>query len=202
MWLLYQTCGPHTLYCLASPFALPYWLLHSSVRAARRVLPAAASCVHHGQSNHLLQVLIVQGGAVPNIVQHLNNAFSRCSCQIQDAKAGPCYCTCSKAAAARLLGRLCSDQVAQMQLLAYNPIAALLTMLTAGCKSTVRYHDVDGNELKQECEKSRWIRESAAEYALLKIACHCDEEFREHMLVSCIGHSWMGHEVAVGSMLF
>ena len=149
-----------------------------------------------------MQVLIVQNEAVPNIVQHLNKSFIRCSCQMQEAKAGPCYCTCSKAAAARLLGRVCSDQVAQMQLLAYNPVPALLNMAAGGCKSTVLYHDLMGNELKQECEKSRWMRESAAEYALLKIACHCDEEFREHMLVACIGQTWMGHDIAVGSMLF
>lgn len=149
-----------------------------------------------------LQVLIVQGGAVPNVVQHLSSSFPGCSCQTPCAKPGPCYCTCSKAAAARLLGRLCSDQVAQMQLLAYNPVAALLNMITAGCKHTVQYHDYNGNELEQECEKSRWIKESAAEYALIKIACHCDEEFREQILKACIGQAWMGHEVAVGSMLF
>ena len=89
-----------------------------------------------------------------------------------------------------------------MQLLAYNPMEALLTMMTNGCKGPLLHHDMEGNELKQECEKSKWIRESAAEYALLKIACHCDEEFREHMLNKCIGQAWMGREVSVGSMLF
>ena len=149
-----------------------------------------------------MQMLIVQGGAVPNVVQHLSSSFPSCSCQTLGAKSGPCYCTCSKAAAARLLGRLCSDLVAQMQLLTYNPVPALLNMITAGCKHTVQYHDREGNELVRECEKSRWIRESAAEYALIKIACHCDEEFREQLLIACIGQAWMGHEVAVGSVLF
>ena len=139
---------------------------------------------------------------MPNVVQHLSSSFPSCSCQTLGAKSGPCYCTCSKAAAARLLGRLCSDLVAQMQLLTYNPVPALLNMITAGCKHTVQYHDREGNELVRECEKNRWIRESAAEYALIKIACHCDEEFRGQLLIACIGQAWMGHEVAVGSVLF
>ena len=148
-----------------------------------------------------MQVLVVQSGAVPQLVQHLNASIAPCSCHLMNATSGPCYCTCSKAAAARLLGRLCSDQVAQMQLMTYNPVAALLNMLTAGCKGPVVNHDAAGVEVRQEGEKSKWIRESAAEYALLKIACHCDEEFREHMLHACIGQAWMGHDVAIGSML-
>jgi len=88
-----------------------------------------------------------------------------------------------------------------MQLMRHSPVAALLHMLTGGCKSPVLYHDLDGNELKQTCEKSRFLMESGAEYALLKIACHCDEEFREHMRNACIGQVWMGHDIPIALML-
>lgn len=137
-----------------------------------------------------------------NVVQLLSSSLINCSCQMSSAEPGPCYCTCSKAAAARLLGRLSSDPVAQIQLATHNPVPALLNMISGGCKNTVLYHDFEGNELERECEKSKWIRESAAEYALLKIACHYDEEFREQMLNACIAQAWMGHDVAVCSMLF
>ena len=144
---------------------------------------------------------IVHAGAVASIVQHLNMSHTSCSCEANDEQPAVCYCACSKSATARLLGRLCSDQVAQMQLMRHSPVAALLHMLTGGCKSPVLYHDLDGNELKQMCEKSRFMMESGAEYALLKIACHCDEEFREHMLNACIGQVWMGHDIPIALML-
>ncbi len=148
-----------------------------------------------------MQVLVVQAGAVASIVNHLNASPRSCSCQTKGAEPARCYCACSKSATARLLGRLCSDQVAQMQLVHHNPVEALLQMLTGGCKSIVLYHDLEGNELQPRCEKSRVLMESAAEYALLKIACHCDEEFREHMLNACIGQVWMGHDIPVALML-
>ncbi|KAL3161961.1 hypothetical protein ABBQ38_009041 [Trebouxia sp. C0009 RCD-2024] len=162
----------------------------------------AAQTLLHLAKQPDLKVLIVQGGAVSNVVQQLNSSFQTCSCQAPSAKLGPCYCTCSRAAAARLLGRLCSDPVAQMQLLTHNPLPALLNMTSGGCKQSVQYHDFDGNEVERECQKSKWIKESAAEYALLKIACYCDDEFRERMLNACIAQAWMGHDVSVGSMLF
>lgn len=144
---------------------------------------------------------IVHADAVASIVQHLNTSYKSCSCEANDEQPAVCYCACSKSATARLLGRLCSDQVAQMQLMRHNPVAALLHMLTGGCKSPVLYHDFDGNELKQMCDKSRFLMESGAEYALLKIACHCDEEFREHMRNACIGQVWMGHDIPIALML-
>ena len=150
----------------------------------------------------ILQVLVVQAGAIASVVDHLNTALRPCNCQGKDAQPATCYCACSTSAAARLLGRLSSDQVAQMQLVQHNPTAALLQMLTGGCKSTVLYHDLEGNELKMPCEKSRFLMESAAEYAVLRIACHCDDEFREHLLNACIGQVWMGHNIPVALLLF
>lgn len=88
-----------------------------------------------------------------------------------------------------------------MQIMRHNPVAALLHMLTGGCKSPVLYHDLEGNEVKPLCQKSRFLLESGAEYALLRIACHCDEEFREQMLHACIGQVWMGHDIHVALML-
>ena len=88
-----------------------------------------------------------------------------------------------------------------MQLSRHDPVAALLHMLTGGCRRTVVYHDSEGNELEPICEKSRLLVESAAEYALLKIACHCEEDFKEHMLKVCLSYVWMGHNVPIALML-
>ena len=88
-----------------------------------------------------------------------------------------------------------------MQLVQHNPVNALLDMLTGGCKAPVLYHDYEGNETQPQCEKTKFLMESAAEYALLKIACHCDSDFQEHMLNACIGRVWMGHNVPVALML-
>ena len=107
-----------------------------------------------------------------------------------------------RAAAARLLGRLCSDPVAQIQLLTHDPVPALWYMTSGGCKHPLQHYDFDGNEVEPECPESKWVQESAAEYALLKIACYCDDDFREQMLKACIAQAWMGHDVAVGPMLF
>ena len=149
----------------------------------------------------LLQVLIVQGGAVAKIAHHLNTIPTPCGCPPKGGQPANCYCGCSKSAAARLLGKLCSDQVAQIQLPRHSPVSALLQMLTGGCKSTVLYHNFEGNELVPPCDKSRQLMESAAEYALLKMACHCDEEFKEHMLNVCLSFLWMGHNVPVALLL-
>ena len=88
-----------------------------------------------------------------------------------------------------------------MQLSRHDPVAALLHMLTGGCKRTLLLHDVDGDEIQPACEKSRMLVESAAEYALLKIACHCEEDFKEHMLKVCLSYAWMGHNVPIAHML-
>ena len=89
-----------------------------------------------------------------------------------------------------------------MQLQVFDPLSALLHMMTGGCRHAVEYYDMQGNELPQPCEKSRMIMCSAAEYALIKIASHCDADLREQMLHECIAQSWMGHDIAYANMLF
>lgn len=148
------------------------------------------------------QVLVVQAGAVAAIAHHLKTFQKSCSCSGRTSRPAACFCACSSAAAARLLGRLASNEIAQMQLRAFNPLAPLLFMMTGGCKHPVRYYDADGNELQQPCETSQMVMSSAAEYALIKIASHCDDELREHMLLECIAQSWMGNDVAFANMLF
>lgn len=75
-------------------------------------------------------------------------------------------------------------------------------MMTGGCKHSVEYYDREGNELQQPCEKGRMVVSSAAEYALIKIASHCDDELREEMLLDCVAQSWMGNDVAFANILF
>ena len=163
-------------------------------------LPLAIAC--RCQKLSVVQVLVVQAGAVAAIVHHLNNSTRACRCNVGKSQPAACFCACSTAAAARLLGRLSSNDVAQMHIKAFNPLAALLLMMTGGCKRAVEYYDLEGNELQQPCEKSRMIVNSASEYALIKIASHCDDDLREEMLRECIALSWMGHNIAFANMLF
>lgn len=146
------------------------------------------------------------------ICHHLNTTRQSSKCSVCNksssssssgsSKSSSCYCACSTAAAARLLGRLSSNYIAQRQLASFNPLSALLFMMTDGCKRPLEYYDKEGNELEQPCVKSRYLVASAAEYALIKIASHCDTEIREQMRHECLVQSWLGHNSTVMSMLF
>ena len=75
-------------------------------------------------------------------------------------------------------------------------------MMTDGCKRFTEYHDKEGNEIEQPCMKSRYIVGSAAEYALIKIATHCDDELRDQLRQECLVQSWLGHNSTFMTMLF
>ena len=75
-------------------------------------------------------------------------------------------------------------------------------MMTNGCKRPMEHYDTEGNEIEQPCIKSQYIVGSAAEYALIKIASHCDDELRDQLRQECLVQSWLGHDSTFMTMLF